>query len=485
MATVSAFRKVDASKLRGARVAVAFTSVFALAMAASAVAAVVIFTAASVAEAQTPGSNNNYVIGNSACSPNLQDVTVTVKVTTDLVSTSSCGAANNTGFSMQLNVNAPNTITNAQSAWQQYVVEVGKKSFTAHTQLWSAVAGEGFSAPEKAIEKVTSTGTVPAGYTVEWKLTTDASTGNVRRVTYKVTNSSGKSTSKTVSIPIANQAPIAAYQLDFVGYSDGCIATFTSGAGTITYEASSTDFNALGSYPSCSIGPRGLAITAETSTNGVYGLLPSGASTKIVQDFSIEDAVDVSIQAPEVGTTVPEGVAIPLVASAMDAPDANDIAGESIAWTSSTNARFTNSAAGCSLLVTFGKSDVGTDQTLTATATNAFGETGEDKVKVNVVARPAGPVPEVFPLGDALAGDTAALKGVVSGGTGTVTAVWTDSMGAVIGKKQAFTAATAFELAPVDTTYGNGTETVTLTVTDSADESNKATLEFTGIAQPK
>ena len=244
--------------------------------------------------------------------------------------------------------------------------------------------------------------------------------------------------------------------------------------------------------PSCSIGARGLAITGETSTNGVYGLLPSGASTKIVQDFSIKDTVDVSIQAPEVGATVPEGVAIPLVASAMDAPDANGIAGESIAcksiaWTStdSANAEFTNSAAGCSLLVTFGKSDVGTDQTLTATATNAFGETGEDKVKVNVVARPVGPVPEVFPLGDALAGDTAALKGVVSGGTGTVTAVWTDSMGAVIGKKQAFTAATAFELAPVDTTYGNGTETVTLTVTDSGGESNKATLEFTGIAQPK
>jgi hypothetical protein len=451
-----------------------------------------ISTAASVAEAQTPGSNNNYVIGNSNCSPNLQDVTVTVKVTTDLVSTSACSAASNNGFSMQLNVNAPNTITNAQSAWQQYVVEVGTKSFTAHTQLWSAVAGKGFSAPEKAIEKVTSAGTIPAGYKVEWKLTTDASTGKVHSVTYKVTNSSGKSKSKKVSIPRANRAPIAAYQLDFVGYSDGCTTTFKSGAGTITYRASPTAFNALGNYPSCSIGPRRLAFTAETSTNGVYGLLPSGASTKIVQDFSIKDAVDVSIQAPEVGATVPEGVAIPLVASAMDAPDANNIAGgsiacKSIAWTStdSANATLTNSAAGCSLLVTFGKSDVGTDQTLTATATDAFGETGEGKVKVNVVARPAGPVPEVFPLGDALAGDTAALKGVVSGGTGTVTAVWTDSMGAVIGKKQAFTAATAFELAPVDTTYGNGTETVTLTVTDSAGESNKATLEFTGIAQPK
>jgi hypothetical protein len=451
-----------------------------------------ISTAASVTKAQTPRSNNNYVIGNATCSPNLQDVTVIVRVTRDLVSTSSCPLANNSGFSMQLNVNAPNTIANAQCAWQQYVIEVGKKSFTAHTQLWSAVPGVGFSAPEKAIEKVTSTGTIPAGYRVEWKLTTDAPTGNVHSVTYKVTNGIGRSKTKKVSIPRANRAPIAAYQLDFVGYSFGCTTTFKSGAGTITYRASSTDFSALGNYPGCSIGPRGLALTAEKSTNGVYGLLPSGASTKIVQDFSIADAVDVAIQAPQVGAKVPEGVAIPLAASAKDAPDVNDIAGEpiackSIAWTStdSANAKFTNSAAGCSLLVTFGQTDVGTDQTLTATATDAFGETGEDKVKVSVVARPPGPVPEVFPLGEAVAGDTAALKGVVSGGTGTVTAVWTDSMGAMIGKKQTFTAATAFELAPVDTTYGNGTETVTLTAIDSASESNKATLQFTGIAQPR
>jgi hypothetical protein len=458
--------------------------------------------AASVGKAQPFESNTNYFMGNPSCSPTMQNVKVTVQVTEALISHSTCiiksGSTSVThkGFSLQLNANAPSAVSGAQSAWQQYVIEVDQSNITAHTQLWSAAPMLGTGGDSSV--PVPSAGTIPAGYTLIWNLSTNAS-GYVTGVTYSIKDENGNALSGTplsFSIPKPNQAPIAALTLDMVGYSNGCDATFASGAGSITYSTSTspaTDFTAEGAgIPSCAVttlaGGRGGASTGETSTNGIYELLKTGASsTKIVQEFTTQDTVTASIQAPAAGAKVPEGVAIPLEASAIDQGSGNLLGTaldcKSITWTSSDpGATFSHSATGCSLLVTFSSTLGG--QTVTATATDAFGVTGESTVAVDVVARPAGPVPEAFPLTLGFAGNTAVLRGVVSGGTGTVTAVWTDSSGAVIGTAESFAAGTAVTLTPVDTTYINGTETVTLKATDSAGHTNKTTLEITGVSPP-
>lgn len=459
----------------------------------------IISLAASVVEAQTFESNNNYFMGNASCTPTMRDVKVAMKVTEDLVSHSSCNVSGviHKGFSLQLNANAPSGVSGAASAWQQYVIEVDQSNITAHTQLWSASPRLGSGGDSNLT--VPTAGTIPAGYTLTWNLATD-SKGNVTKVTYSVTDEKGNPLSGSplsFSVPTTpnnNQAPIAALTLDMVGYSNGCDATFVSGAGTITYSTSTspaTDFAALGAgIPSCAVttlsGGRGGAFTGETSTNGIYELLKTGvSSTKIVQEFVTQDSVTTTIEAPGAGANVPEGVAIPLVASATDQGSRNLLGTaldcKSITWRSSDpGATFSDSATRCSLLVTF--SDNLVERTVTATATDAFGVTGEATVKVNVVARPAGPVPEAFPVPLGLAGNTAVLKGVVSGGTGTVTAHWT--IGSTVLGTQTFTAGTAITLTPVDTTYSDGTETATLTVTDSTGHTNKVTVEIPGVAQP-
>jgi hypothetical protein len=231
----------------------------------------------------------------------LQNVTVSVYVTEAIVASSTiCGeTSGDNGFSMQLNVNSPNILQGSletESTWQQYIIIEGQtgltggsNNLTVHTQLFANTQGDGQSIPEQILPvpgMPLPNFTIPAGYTLTWNLATNSTSGNVTEVTYSVTDPQGGSGSYTQAIGLAYQAPIAAFQLDFVGQPGGCGVTFQSGAGMITY-TSSTQFTAQNNgYQSCEVGTRGIDQTSETSTDSVYGQMASGQSTSFTQAFS-------------------------------------------------------------------------------------------------------------------------------------------------------------------------------------------------------
>ncbi len=80
-------------------------------------------------------------------------------------------------------------------------------------------------------------------------------------------------------------APITAFELNLVGPANSESATLSSGAGTITYAATSA-LTVLSSEPSCT---ESGYITAETA-NTVYGELPTGSSNSFTQTFGITSA---------------------------------------------------------------------------------------------------------------------------------------------------------------------------------------------------
>jgi hypothetical protein len=202
----------------------------------------------------------------------------------------------------------------------------------------------------------------------------------------------------------------------------------------------------------------------------------------------------VNIQEPTGGTNEFAGIAEPTSASANRQPVSGQLVGDSIpcsdiTWTSSDpGATFSPSATGCSPTVTFSAAAAGTSQTLTAAATDQFGETGSTTVTVNVVATPTGPVPVITQPqnGEEFASFGATLAGNVTGGTGTITAVWSTTSlnnpdggaGPDILATQTVTAGTSVPIGPTTVSLPDGTFTVVLTVTDSSNESNTAQVTF-------
>ena len=132
---------------------------------------------------------------------------------------------------------------------------------------------------------ISTANTIPAGYTFTYTLTTDPKTGDVISATFAVDD--GQDPHQIAYPTYTNHmqkngfpvAPIWALQLDVIGYNYS-YAQFTSGAGSITYSASSP-MAALSGVPSCANAGIG---TAETS-NSVYSVLP-GATGSFTQTFS-------------------------------------------------------------------------------------------------------------------------------------------------------------------------------------------------------
>jgi len=116
--------------------------------------------------------------------------------------------------------------------------------------------------------------------------------GNVVAATLVVVDNVGNTqanvTLELLSIPgvmSADLAPITAFELDLVGPFNGQSAVLSSGAGTITYEATSL-LAVLNQEPSCTASG---AITAETA-NSLYGLLPAAPSNSFTQSFNVSTA---------------------------------------------------------------------------------------------------------------------------------------------------------------------------------------------------
>jgi len=205
--------------------------------------------------------------------------------------------------------------------------------------------------------------------------------------------------------------------------------------------------------------------------------------------------LEVTIQEPASGASLFAGIAEPTTASANRQPVSGQLVGDSIpcqdiTWTSSdSGATFSPSATGCSPSVTFSAGAAGTSQTLTASATDQFGETGSASVTVNVTAPPTGPVPVITqPQNGQEFGDFGTtLAGTVTGGTGTITAVWTTTSltnpdggsGPDVLATQTVTAGSNVPLGPTDVSLPDSTQyTVVLSVTDSSGATNSTQVVF-------
>jgi hypothetical protein len=137
---------------------------------------------------------------------------------------------------------------------------------------------------------------LPAGCTL--KITLNYSGSAVSGANYIVMDNTGKTIgNQTITLlslklvngnPVtsADLAPIVSFQLNFVDYLNGGITTLSSGAGTLTYNAS-VPMSILNTEPSC--------VDWDFSTveraNSSYGVLPAHANNVFVQTFEKSGAV--------------------------------------------------------------------------------------------------------------------------------------------------------------------------------------------------
>jgi len=281
------------------------------------------------------GSNNSILV--SGCK-NLENLTVTLEVTQDLIT------VNDKGFSLQLNsYPQPTSITPnstpgttfpgkvvGQLDWFQYLIIVANKQVSFEIQYWAnaksyQTGGPGGNPPEirwppdytpnptntspwlpvfpnSSISGTivgTSSNKVPVGSLMKIQLATDKS-GNVTGATFSITDPNGKvhSTSTQPWQHYAGRSepadyalfPIYGFQADLVS-APGLTCTFSSGAGTLTYSVSSGVL-AVQTVNTCGGSQPG---TGETS-NTVYGEIttasgaPASQSLYVPQLLSYGDA---------------------------------------------------------------------------------------------------------------------------------------------------------------------------------------------------
>ena len=239
------------------------------------------------------GGRSNYFLS-SECKP-VTNLTVAIKVTQDMVA--------DFGFSFQLNAYSP---PGANSKWQQYCVGLDTSKGPAPQLVgsinnWPAKGFDNLTGDliNHFVHLLTLPGSrpiLPAGYEITISLAND-STGNITGVTFVVVDNKGKVTKNPLialtsltidrrpSQPItaAELAPIYAFQLNLVGFTNAQITYLTAGAGTITYSAKSP-LTVLNDAPACA-GARG-TVTLEQA-NSAYGELPATPSVNITQSFGM------------------------------------------------------------------------------------------------------------------------------------------------------------------------------------------------------
>jgi hypothetical protein len=231
------------------------------------------------------GSNSNYYLANGGAP--LTDLSVTINIDSDIVSTTN-------GFGFQLNGYSAPANLSAQPAAQQYIVFLEQGSTTLKAWIYNQLSPPaGTNIYPELLQGVVDLVTLPIATTIKTGSSvtiTPAIDGraNITGCEYTYVDPTGKSTSVTIDInelvvgttnqlaTEANMAPITTYTLDIVAdYSTNSAspgnATITGGQGTITYSAptASTTLTALSTEPS--FAPS--AHTLETS-NFLYAELP-------------------------------------------------------------------------------------------------------------------------------------------------------------------------------------------------------------------
>jgi hypothetical protein len=248
-------------------------------------------------------SSNNAILVDSC--QNLQNLTVTLNVTEDMVT------VGNTGFSVQLNsYPQPGSTSQNQSInWFQYIIYVGgplNNQLGWEIQYW-AVGATSYAPGQlwppgytpnppnttpwlPVLSKdfqVQSFGPAPsnqilAGSVMQIQLTTDTS-GNVTSAAFSVTDPSGNVSSTSFTFPTGATYPIYGFQLDIVGPGGLAPCTFTSGAGTLTYSVSPGTLALQDASTACG-GPQ--PGTGETS-NVVYGDVTPAAGSTVSQSMYV------------------------------------------------------------------------------------------------------------------------------------------------------------------------------------------------------
>jgi hypothetical protein len=129
---------------------------------------------------------------------------------------------------------------------------------------------------------------IPAGYQCKISLSNDA-TGNVTGATYVVIDNH-ENTQANVTLSLqsisgvtsAELSPIIAFELNLVGPAQSESAVLSSGAGTITYSATSV-LKVLNQEPACA---ESGYVTAEKA-NSFYGVLPASPNPTYIQTFNV------------------------------------------------------------------------------------------------------------------------------------------------------------------------------------------------------
>lgn len=248
-------------------------------------------------------SNNAIMVDNCQ---NLQNLTVTLNVTQDMVT------LGNTGFSVQLNCYPqPGSVAQGQTLnWFQYIIYVGgpiNNQLGWEVQYW-AVGATSYAPGQLWPPGYTpnppsttpwlpalsndfqvsgfgslSSNQINAGSVMQIQLTTD-SIGNVTSVTFTVTDPSGNVSTANFPFPAGAIFPIYGFQLDIVGPGGLAPCTLTSGAGTITYSISS---GAL-ALQTASTGCGGPQPGTGESSNVVYGdITPASGGASVTQTFYV------------------------------------------------------------------------------------------------------------------------------------------------------------------------------------------------------
>ena len=239
--------------------------------------------------------NSNYHL-HSGCNP-VTDLSVTMEITKEIVS--------DIGFSFQLNGYSPQ---NANSVWQQYGFVINTTDNSPITINWFIdnwplpAFRQSLNLPSgsdlinhRDMMLSLSESTLPAGYKFTINLKHDEK-ANVNGVTFIIVDSTGKSTTKDVMLESLTYshsdklvtsdglAPIYAFELNLVGPVNGKDSYLSSGAGIITYTASSPLYVA-NKDPNCTASR---SIFTMESSNCVYASLLAGPSKTITQTFDTE-----------------------------------------------------------------------------------------------------------------------------------------------------------------------------------------------------
>jgi hypothetical protein len=229
------------------------------------------------------GSNSNYILY-SNCNA-LLDLSVTIDVTQDIVCASASGPT--VGFGFQLNAYSPLGET---SAWQQYVMMLSGSEVVGAVDNWP-LSGPNIINAFFNLAALPSP-KIPAGYKLKISLENDQN-GNVTAATYVVIDNLGKTQANVTQtllsiagVTSAELAPIIAFELNLVGPVNGESAVLSSGAGTITYTASSL-LTVLNQEPACA---ESGYVTAEAA-NSFYGELSATPSNTFTQSFSTSAAM--------------------------------------------------------------------------------------------------------------------------------------------------------------------------------------------------